>query len=192
MKSLIDFNLYLQSIDDPDTSEELQASFPGPMSTVDIQQVEAAIGCPLPLPLRDFLIETGPFISTHFGDAWNTIKIFDIETMLTSPVGIIDHIDWHWGGRPELADALSIEQMATLNARYKVFGMRCIDDNEYDYLFFDADRGFFHSLPLNQDNMDASITWLLGSVSTSPVGITLVELIQHQISTLKHDIEDNL
>ena len=191
MKALIDFNAYLQSLDDSDVSDDLEVSFPGPMSMAAIQRVEAVIGCPLPQSLRDFLAQTGPFISGHFGDFWNTIKVFDSETMLESPSGIIDHIDWQWGGRPELADALTIEQMATLNARYKVFGTRCIDDNRYDYLFFSVDGGFY-SLPLDQDDMDACIAWLLGSISASPVGRSLAELIEQQLSALKHDIEDDL
>ncbi len=191
MKALIDFNTYLQSLDDSELSDELEVSFPGPMSMAAIQRVEAVIGCPLPQSLRDFLSQTGPFISTHFGDVWNTIKVFDSETMLESPSGIVDHIDWHWGGRPELADALTIEQIATLNARYKVFGTRCIDENCYDYLFFSVDGGFY-SLLLDQDDMDACIAWLLGGISISPVGESLTELIEQQLSAMKHDIEDDL
>lgn len=191
MKALIDFNTYLQSLDDCDVSDELEVSFAGPMSMTGIQRVEAVIGCPLPQTLRDFLTQTGPFISTHFGDVWNTIKVFDSETMLEAPCGIIDHIDWQWGGRPELDDALAIEQMATLNARYKVFGTRCIDDNRRDYLFFSVDGGFY-SLLLDQDDMDTCIAWLLGSISASPVGESLTELIEQQLSALKHDIEEAL
>lgn len=191
MKALIEFKSWLQSLDNSDMTGELEVSFAGPMTMAEIRRIEAAIECTLPQSLRDALIETGPFISTHFADVWNTIKFVDNDTMLNAPTGIIDHIDWHWGGRPELADALTIEQMATLNARYRVFGARCIDDNRYDYLFFSVDCGFYNLL-LDQDDIHSGIAWLLDSISTAPGGRSLAELIDQQLSALKHDIEEGL
>lgn len=186
MKKLIDdFNQKLQTLDNEDLLEwnrlEFIPSDPKALATLSAQRV-------LPQELIDFLEHFGALQSCQFQDAWQTLKIFSAEELQQRQTGVVTFIDAYWGGRPELAECFSAEEIARLNEQYQVFGLRYVDDNVHDYLMFDQ-HGHFGHLPFDQDDCANALEILKNSLGSSALSLSLTDLVRTQLEMMLTALE---
>jgi hypothetical protein len=190
MKILDEFAQFLARFDDEDLQQEYQIEFSTPDSPDDIARLTQRIGMPVPESHGNLLLTSGVFHHAHFGDTWQTLRLYSAKEMLDRQCGVVDAIKEIWGGRPELDAALTAEQIAKLNAEYVVFGYRYVDDNVHDYLFFDRRGGFYHLLFDQDDTADAEDTLraLAGQASAS---VSLEALLKTQFDGISKVIEED-
>lgn len=186
MKKLVDdFNQKLQTFDNEDLLEwnrlEFTPSDPKALATLAAQRV-------LPQELIDFLAHFGALQSCQFQDAWQTLKIFSAQELQQQQTGVVTFIDAYWGGRPELAEFFSAEEIARLNEQYQVFGLRYVDDNVHDYLMFDQ-HGQFGHLPFDQDDCANALEILKNSLGSSALSLSLTDLVRTQLEMMLTALE---
>jgi hypothetical protein len=190
MKILEEFAQFLAHVDDEDLRQEYQIEFSAPDSPDDIVRLVQRIGMPVPESYAALLLASGAFHHARFGDTWQTLRLYSAKEMLDRHCGVVDAIKEIWGGRPELDDALTAEQIVKLNAEYVVFGYRHVDDNVHDYLFFDRRGGFYHLLFDQDDTADAedAMRALAGQASTR---VSLEALLKTQFDGISEVIEED-
>lgn len=191
MNRLDEFNAYLETIDDEDIVDGVNIEFRGALDDASIEWLRAAYGVPLPEEFQQFLRAVGPSVSESMGDTWNTLQLFADERFHQRRVGIVSYIDESWGGRPEIADHFSPDQIDTLNAQYAAIGLCYIDDNVHEYLFFDGNGGF-HRLQFDQDDPDDALQWLRACLSKPPIGMSFDAMLQAVLEDMRSRIELDL
>lgn len=183
------FNDRLEAISDE--AEWLRLHVDAPPAEATMAAAEFRLGRALPTPLRDWLAANGTAASESFGDVWNTLAVGTVLLGGDAPLTPVAYVDFVWGGRPELFDALSAAQIAAIESGFLMFGQRHVDDNVHVYLLVDA-HGAAHALLLDQDDMDDALHWLSAAASsTPPRGEPIDAVIDAQFATVLAALEED-
>ena len=190
MKAMQTFNQFLEELDNEEASDDFQLRHVAQDDAVDVAAVETKIGFGLLTELRELYLKNGAIRTAEYGDVWQTLKLDSANEMLEQHCGLCAHIDWVWGGRPELPDELTASQIKQLDADYIVFGSRYEDDNVHDYFFFDR-LGRMDNLRLDQDDMSYAFEKFELLLAGSPRSLSLEELLVEQLALIRETIEDD-
>ncbi len=185
---LDEFNAYLDEIDDEDIVDGLRIEFSGVFNDATIESLSAIYAASLPEEFLKFLSAVGPAVSESMGDTWNTLDIFAHERFHQRRNGLLEYIDQLWGGRPEIADTFSQDQIEALNTQYAVIGWCYIDDNVHEYLFFDREGGF-HRLLFDQDDPNDALQWLRTSLLQPVVGSPFDAMLKAVLEGVRSRVE---
>ncbi|OPZ90690.1 MAG: hypothetical protein BWY75_00628 [bacterium ADurb.Bin425] len=109
---------------------------------------ETRNGCRLPDQLRDFALNYGVFGIGTFESKLAILEHWD-EEQIAKP-GLVNFIDYCWGGRPEFEEFYKPQHIEHIDQNFFAFGVRYIDDNCHEYLFFDKE-GNFGTIFMDQD-----------------------------------------
>lgn len=162
-----------------------------PLTEDQIKQHEITSGATLPGGLREFALTTGVFKIGPFETKLEVLPNWDQES-LPSP-GLVDFIDYCWGGRPEFEAAYRQQQLQHVNQNFIAFAVRYIDDNCHEYLFFDRE-GNFDSIALDQDSFEYfqdSFDSLLTSTKV-PTPQSFCQVLSQQISGIIEKIQQQI
>jgi hypothetical protein len=184
------FHTFIARFDDEDLTAEYQIVFEAPDPAADVARLAQRIGMPVAQSYADLLSTKGAFRHAHYGDTWQTLRLYSAQEMLDCRNGLVDFIDDIWGGRPEFEDALTSASIAKLNAEYIVFGYRYQDDNVHDYLFFDR-HGGFHHLQFDQDDTTEAEEMLNKLTQQTVAGISFEALLNAQFDIISKAIEED-
>lgn len=185
MKIIDEFNEKLKALVEEEHFDWQRVVFAMPETEESIAQLKEKVF--LPEELTAFLLKYGAFESNGFADAWQTVQLFSVQELINRPLGIIEFIDYYWGGRPEFADHFSSDQIATLNQQYKVFGLKYVDDNVHDYWFFDQ-KGKFGNLTFDQDDCEYAMKILKELLISSSLTLSLEELLNAQLESILEEV----
>jgi hypothetical protein len=185
MKLIDEFNEKLKALVDEDSFDWQRVIFSTPETEENIATLREKVI--IPEELAAFFLKYGAFKSNAFGDAWQTVQLFSVQELLDMPLGIIDFIDYYWGGRPEFADYFSSEEITHLNQQYKIFGLKYVDDNVHDYWFFDQ-HGKCGNLPFDQDDCEPAMEILKELLISSNLTLSLEELLTAQFESILEEL----
>ncbi|MCP5159199.1 MAG: hypothetical protein H6975_07215 [Gammaproteobacteria bacterium] len=190
MKQIDEFQEFLAKFKDEDIVEQHGFSFKHPDTQDVIERLKNRISIPIPIDLENLLLTEGAFYHLYFADLWQTLQLYSAEELLNNrPLGLLEVIDYEWGGRPELQDWFTEDAASRLNNENIVFGYRYEDDNVHDYFFFNS-LGCFDHLYFDQDSME-SARLKLYTLSQGPGSrISLDELLKNQLDILIKTIEE--
>lgn len=181
MKGISEFNEKLKSLVDEDSFDWQRIVFSTPENEEQIATLREKVV--IPEELKVFFLKYGSFKSNAFGDAWQTVQLFSIQELIDMPLGIVDFIDYYWGGRPEFAAYFSIANITRLNQQYQIFGLKYVDDNVHDYWFFDQQGNFGHLL-FDQDDCEYAMEMLKELLISSNLSFSLEELLESQLESI--------
>ncbi len=190
MKILEAFNDFLLDLNDEEAIDWYSLKHVEPDVESDVLKLELQLGFPLPQQLRDLYLMEGAIRTKEYGDVWQTLKLEPVKSMLGENRGLCAYIDHIWGGRPELVDELSSEQITKLNASYIVFGSRYEDDNVHEYFFFDR-KGRIDTLRLDQDDMSGAFEKFDALLSDESRDVSLEALLAEQLDAIRATIEED-
>jgi hypothetical protein len=190
MQAMKAFNQFLEELGDDDATDDFQLQHTAPDDVAVVTDLQTKIGFSLPSELRDLYLKEGAIRTNEFGDVWQTLSLYSANSMLKKPCGLCAHIDWVWGGRPELSDEFTAIQIKQLDADYIVFGSRYEDDNVHDYFFFDR-LGRIDNLRLDQDDMTHAFEKLASLLAGSSRNLSLEELLSEQLTLMREVIEED-
>lgn len=149
------------------------------LTEAHIQELEKALGFSLPDDLRNLALERGPF---SIGES-SEISIMGGWQHDRQPTGLINYIDWVWGGRPEFEEFYKEQELAYINNNYFALGVRYQDDNTHDYIFFDR-FGRFGTIMMNQDYFEAFQDDMEPMLKKSPASESLQQVLSRQFSAV--------
>ena len=161
---------------DPDYAEYFAITFHEPLSDGQLRKLETSLGFPIPNALKTMAlrnpIEVGSFSELVVLTEWKNRD--DVP-------GLINYIDYAWGGRPEFEEYYQEKHRDYLNKNYFVFGMRYHDDNVHEYLYFDRE-GMFGSIVFDQDEFSQVQKQLNPLLKKSTANETLDQVISRSFS----------
>lgn len=158
-----DLNGFFQEVDKLLNIGELKSHFgfeKTPFTSLEpFQSFENRIQQKFPQELKTIYETIGSF--SLGGLEWNRLSLIPQkkwERLLNNKMGyleypgfgILEGIQAYWGGRPEIQEIYSAEEIAAINKKYFIFGTYVHDDNFVSYLFF-TDRGEFSFIDFDQD-----------------------------------------
>jgi hypothetical protein len=190
MKAMRAFNQFLEELDNEEASEDFQLRHVAADDAAAVAAIETKIGFSLPKELRELYLKNGAIRTADYGDVWQTLKLDSANEMLEQHCGLCAHIDWVWGGRPELAEELTANQIKQLDTDYIVFGSRYEDDNVHDYFFFDR-LGRMDDLRLDQDDMSHAFEKFELLLAGTSRNLLLEELLAEQLALMREVIEED-
>jgi len=185
MRLIDEFNEKLKALVDEDSFDWQRIVFSTPEIEESISKLREKVI--IPEELAAFFLKYGAFKSNGFGDAWQTVQLFSVQELIDIPLGIVDFIDYYWGGRPEFADYFSSEEMTQLSQQYKIFGLKYVDDNVHDYWFFDRYEKF-GNLPFDQDDCEPAMDILKELLISSNLTLSLEELLNAQFESILEEL----
>lgn len=149
------------------------------ITEVRMQQIESELGFELPAALRELALTRGPFTAGAFNDlcvmgGWNDNA---------HPTGLVEYIDYVWGGRPEFEECYKEKELLFLNENYFAFGTRYQDDNVHEYIYFDK-NGRFGSIVFDQDYFEVFQDEVEPMFKKSTAGETLEQVLSRQFTEL--------
>lgn len=133
----------------PDYAEYFGIQESKPLSEQQLAMHETAHNVGLPLELRDFAFANGVFAIGTFETKLAVLEHWD-EEQIAKP-GLVNFIDYCWGGRPEFEEFYKPQHIEHIDQYFFAFGVRYIDDNCHEYLFFDKE-GNFGAIYMDQDS----------------------------------------
>ncbi len=154
---------------------------------------ETSNGFRLPDQLRDFALNYGVFGIGTFETKLAILEHWD-EEQIAKP-GLVNFIDYCWGGRPEFEEFYKPQHIEHIDQNFFAFGVRYIDDNCHEYLFFDKE-GNFGTIFMDQDcfgDFQADFNPLLKTnkiVSPTSFSGLFSRLISEVIEQLQSQIND--
>lgn len=167
----------------------------GPDAASTIEAFLQKSDFPLPNDLVEFYLE-------HGGVRLGSLRLFSAAQLLADENreagerypprhGLLDFIQYAWGGRPEFEEAFSDEQAKQLNRDYWVIGMTHVDDNAHRYLYIDR-AGRCSSLFFNQDyfkeeHLDDMLEMLRSSPATLDFNAAFVAEMQIEIDRISRN-----
>lgn len=190
MKILATFNDFLIELGDDEASDWYSLVHSEPDTESDVVAFERRIGFRLPRELRELYVKDGAIRTNEYGDVWQTLRLDPLKSMLEESRGLCAYIDRMWGGRPELVDELSSDQISALNADYVVFGSRYEDDNVHEYFFFHR-SGRIDSLRLDQDDMSDAFEKFGTLLENKMRDLSLEALLNEQLDLIQTTIEED-
>jgi hypothetical protein len=182
MESVANFNERL-SVSSNAFHDERTLTFKPVDSVLAIESLRRRLPIALPDELVNLCTRCGAFESAFFADCGDTICVHSARELISTPFGLIDFIEFAWGGRPEFTERVNSTELAAANQYYVAFGYRYEDDDVRDYLYFDP-AGRFGHVWFNQDD-DAS--WeieLQAILNGSAHVVPLTELLQDQFELI--------
>ncbi len=159
---------------------------------VTVDRLEKLIDSPLPADLRAFYLQHGSYSMSESGDDWETIHLSCADDLVCDlqdddplpGLGVVEFIDWFWGGRPEFAERFSREQIAELNRNYHIFGHCYVHDNRHRYYYFDR-AGKMGVIDFNQDAFESACEHdFEPMLQASPAHFDLDGLISSEIDAM--------
>jgi len=160
-----------------------------PLDETQIAKHEQFIGITLPPALREFALRHGAFRIGDYESKLGVLPRWSEEKIAGH--GLVNFIDYCWGGRPEFEEFYTQEHLDHVNKSFIAFGIADIDDNRHEYLFFDRE-GNFASIFMDQDSFD----WFqedfnpLLKTNTIPSPQTFEQVFSTQISRVIRNILD--
>lgn len=158
-----DINTFFQETEKLRDHEELKGYFvfeKAPFLSYEaLSLFESRIHQKIPHELKSVYETVGSFSLGGF--EWNRLSLVPQkrwEKLLNNKMGyleypgfgILEGIQASWGGRPEIQETFTGEEIAEINRKYFIFGTFVHDDNFVSYLFF-TDRGEFSYIDFDQD-----------------------------------------
>ncbi len=132
-----------------------------PCDTLEtVRALVVRIACAVPLALQRLWLEHGAISMGPERNYWGPFYVWSATRLLErltntgtdswerlETLGFVETIEDAWGGRPEFEETLTVEQIAQLNANYKVFALLHEESDEaHRYLYFDRTGGFGSAL----------------------------------------------
>lgn len=179
MLSRFDDALKLAAKRDEDYAGFYTLKFAEPLTDERLQKIESDLGLEIPADLKRLAKTHGPLTVGSFNDfclmgGWNDNG---------HPTGLVDYIDYVWGGRPEFKECYKEKELRFLNENYFAVGTRYQDDNVHEYVFFDK-TGKFGSIVFDQDYFEAFQDEVEPMFKKSTARETLEQVLSRQFTEL--------
>lgn len=162
-----------------DYAEFFKLKFAEKIPESRLKKIESDLGFELPTELRELAKTRGPFTAGTFNDlcvmgGWNDNG---------HPTGLVEYIDYVWGGRPEFEEFYKEKEVRFLNENYFAIGTRYQDDNVHEYIYFDK-NGKFGSIVFDQDYFEAFQDEVEPMFEKSTARETLKQVLSRQFTEL--------
>lgn len=187
MKLIDDFNDEIQRLQE-EIADNHRFEYKEKDLPDNIKALQQKINIQIPGDLENLLIRDGAFYHQNFGDVWQTLEIYSAVEMLSNTAGLLDFIEYAWGGRDDLLAHFNSDEQQQLNLECIVVGYRYVDDNVHDYLYF-SKPGHFGHLLFDQDSQKTAISELRAILRNNGTRYSFDELIRQQLNEIVEGAE---